>query len=144
MVDTTIILKTDSLANRHSDRQTRWKQYTHLRWAGNYNVVLCQSEWTLNGWQGINRDLITSYALHRCQYLYRDQTNYVAHSLNYIAIDMAILLEGQDQSYSSMMTSSNGNIFALMALLCREFTGHRWIPFTKASYLWSAPEQTVE
>ena len=28
----------------------------------------------------------------------------------------------------SMMTSSNGNIFALQAILCGEFTGHRWIP----------------
>ena len=37
-----------------------------------------------------------------------------------------------------MMTSSNGNIF--------RFTGHQWIPLTKASdaelwcFLWSAPE----
>ena len=34
--------------------------------------------------------------------------------------------------------------------LCKEFTGHRWIPITKASdaelwyFLWCAPEQTVE
>ena len=34
--------------------------------------------------------------------------------------------------------------------LCGEFTGHRWIPLTKVngaelwSFLWSAPEQTVE
>ena len=34
--------------------------------------------------------------------------------------------------------------------LCGEFTGHQWIPLTKASdaelwcFLWSAPEQTVE
>ena len=32
-----------------------------------------------------------------------------------------------------MMTSSNGNIFRVTGLLCGEFTGHRWIPFTKAS-----------
>ena len=32
-----------------------------------------------------------------------------------------------------MMTSSNGNIFRVTGLLCREFTGHRWIPRTKAS-----------
>ena len=42
------------------------------------------------------------------------------------------------------MTSSNGNIFCVTAPLCREFTGHRWIPSTKASdaelwcHLWSA------
>ena len=37
-----------------------------------------------------------------------------------------------------MMTSSNGNIFCVTALLCGEFTGDRWIPRTKASYaeLW--------
>ena len=28
---------------------------------------------------------------------------------------------------------SNGNIFRVTGLLCREFTGHRWIPLTKAS-----------
>ena len=32
-----------------------------------------------------------------------------------------------------MMTSSNGNIFRVTGHLCWEFTGHRWIPRTKAS-----------
>ena len=32
-----------------------------------------------------------------------------------------------------MMTSSNGNIFRVTGHLCREFTGHRWIPRTMAS-----------
>ena len=46
----------------------------------------------------------------------------------------------------SMMTSSNWNIFRVTGPLCGEFTGHRWIPRTKASdaelwcFLWSAPE----
>ena len=46
----------------------------------------------------------------------------------------------------SMMTSSNGKIFRVTDHLCGEFTGHRWIPRTKASdaelwcFLWSAPE----
>ena len=49
------------------------------------------------------------------------------------------------KSSASMMTSSNGNIFRVTDPLCREFTGHRWIPLTKASdaelwcFLWSAP-----
>ena len=30
-----------------------------------------------------------------------------------------------------MLTSSKGNIFRVTGLLCREFTGHRWIPRTK-------------
>ena len=46
---------------------------------------------------------------------------------------------------SPMMTSSNGNIFPVTDAVCGEFTGHRWIPRTKASdaelwcFLWSAP-----
>ena len=45
-----------------------------------------------------------------------------------------------------MMTSSNGNIFLVIGPLLGEFTGHRWISFTKASdadliFLWSAPEK---
>ena len=31
------------------------------------------------------------------------------------------------------MTSSNGKIFRVTGPLCGEFTGHRWIPHTKAS-----------
>ena len=44
----------------------------------------------------------------------------------------------------SMMTSSNKNIFRVTDPLCGEFTGHRWIPRTKASvaelwcFLWFA------
>ena len=33
----------------------------------------------------------------------------------------------------TMMTSSNGSIFRVTGPLCGEFTGHRWIPRTKAS-----------
>ena len=49
-----------------------------------------------------------------------------------------------------MMTSSNGNMFRIIGPLWREFTGHRWIPLTKASeaelwcILWSTPKQTFE
>ena len=32
-----------------------------------------------------------------------------------------------------LITSSNGNIFCVTGHLCREHTGHRWIPHTKAS-----------
>ena len=47
--------------------------------------------------------------------------------------------------YVVMMVSWNGNIFRVTGPLCGEFTGHRWIPLTKASdaelccFLWSAP-----
>ena len=46
--------------------------------------------------------------------------------------------------FGFMMTSPNGNIFRVTGPLCGEFTGHRWIPRTKASdaelwcFLWSA------
>ena len=49
-----------------------------------------------------------------------------------------------------VMTSSNGSIFRVTGPLGGEFTGHRWIPLTKASdaelrcFLSSAPEQTVK
>ena len=47
---------------------------------------------------------------------------------------------------TSMMTSSNGNNFRVTGPLCGEFTGHRWIPLTKASdaelwcFLYSVPD----
>ena len=41
------------------------------------------------------------------------------------------LLDSQNKL--SMMTSSNRNIFRVTDPLCGEFTGHRWIPRTKAS-----------
>ena len=47
------------------------------------------------------------------------------------------------------MTSSNGSIFLVTGPLWGEFTGHRWIPFTKDSnaelwyFLWSVPEQRL-
>ena len=50
-------------------------------------------------------------------------------------------------SMAFMMTSSNGNIIRIIGHLCGDFTGHRWIPLTKASdsELWcsfsSAPEK---
>ena len=46
---------------------------------------------------------------------------------------------------STMMTSSNGNLFCVTGHLCEEFTGHRWIPH-KGQWrgawcsLWSASE----
>ena len=48
-----------------------------------------------------------------------------------------------------MMTISNVNTFRVTGPLCREFTGHRWVPLAKASdagfwcFLWSALHQAV-
>ena len=58
---------------------------------------------------------------------------------------MLLKLSVMEVSVMSMMTSSNGNIFRVTGHLCGEFTGHRWIPLTKASnaelwcFVWSAP-----
>ena len=47
--------------------------------------------------------------------------------------------------WNTMMMPSNGDIFRVTGHLCGKFTGHRWIPRTKASdaellyFLWSAP-----
>ena len=49
-------------------------------------------------------------------------------------------------TFKIMMPSSNGNIFRVTGLLCGEFTGHQWIPHSKASdaelwfFVWSAPD----
>ena len=48
-----------------------------------------------------------------------------------------------------VLPQNYGNIFRVTVPLWREFTGHRWIPLTKASdvelwcFLWSVPEQTL-
>ena len=65
--------------------------------------------------------------------------------LDYLII---MLTDGlvQKETGHRMMASSNGNIFSVTGTLCGEFTGHRWIPPTKASdtelwcFLSSAPE----
>ena len=51
---------------------------------------------------------------------------------------------------TTMMKSSNGNIFRVTGPLCGEFTGHRRFPLVKARdaelwcFLWSAHVQTVQ
>ena len=63
-----------------------------------------------------------------------------------LLLHICIIHRLHDQQISTMMTSSNGNILRVTGPLCGEFTGHRWIPRTKASdaelwcSLWSAPE----
>ena len=84
-------------------------------------------------------NLLSSIHYSLCRYMYRllrDLENH--HALlvwdwyRWVAI-----------AYSyHMMTSLNGNIFRVTGPLCGEFTGHRWIPRTKASdaepwcFLW--------
>ena len=51
--------------------------------------------------------------------------------------DISIILAFPNITFSLLIgyivTSSNGNIFCVIGPLCGEFTGHRWIPLSKAS-----------
>ena len=70
-------------------------------------------------------------------------SGFPTHFQNYIQAWYIYLKNAYEWLF--MMTSSNGNIFRVTGPLCGEFTGHRWIPLTKASdaelwrFLWSAP-----
>ena len=73
-------------------------------------------------------------------------THFCMYERNECCYQLCIgVIPGQD-----LMMSSNGNIFRVTGPLWGEFTGHRWIPLTKASdaelwcFPWSAPEQTVD
>ena len=82
---------------------------------------------------------------HRCTYLWGHR-RLCAHLQNARTYGHAGNLSRFENYEIFMMTSSSGNIFRATGHLCGEFTGHRWIPCTKASdaelwcFLWSAPE----
>ena len=81
-----------------------------------------------------------------CTHIYRCVMN--TCWLIWQAIDVVWRMDMQEKWWlsSCMMTSSNWNVFRVTGHLCREFTGPRWIPRTKASdaelwcFLWSASE----
>ena len=119
--------------SKHDDF-IKWKQFlcywpfvreltSHL-WIP-FAKVICT--WT-NGWVN-NQDTGDL----RCHHAHHNVTVMICRNTVYLAA-------------SSMMTSSNGNIFRFAGPLWGEFTGHRWIPLTKASdaelwcFLWSPPE----
>ena len=62
-----------------------------------------------------------------------------------VSMILAVSMQNLFMHTCGMMTSSNGNIFRVTGPFCWEFTGHLWIPLTKASdaelwyFLWSAP-----
>ena len=91
-----------------------------------------------------------------CQCFFTECDNYVIEwricaSTNYAIVD-------SDNGWSPaliksiiwccMMTSSNWNIFGVTGPLCGKFTGHRWIPLTKAigaePWCFLCSEQTVK
>ena len=84
---------------------------------------------------GIIPTLLWDYNLHTAtalSWMWLAQMQYIVHQIH-------------QRSGFIMMTSSNGNVFRVTDPLCGEFTGHRWIPLTKASdvelwcVLWSVP-----
>ena len=121
----------------------------------------------INAWSVVEK---LSTCLHKLsQYLYpkthiyeynmlRVVSHYITlHYMSQTISDISVLQRRilikwtvHPQKYScgsrSMMTSSNWNIFHVTGSLCGEFTGHRWIPRTKASdaglwsFLWTAAE----
>ena len=68
----------------------------------------------------------------------------VTRAIRIFAVETRGILTLVDQDLQFLV------IFRVTGPLCEEFTGHQWIPLTKASdaklwcFLWSAPEQTVE
>ena len=70
--------------------------------------------------------------------------------LNVLEFSKSVARESLFDFFTSLPCSNitwwrHGNIFRVTGPLCGEFTGHRWIPLTKASdaelwcFLWSAP-----
>ena len=72
---------------------------------------------------------------------------YRVNKSNPSGAETVVLRDNQAKPF--MMMSSNGNMFRVTGPLCREFTGHRWIPHTKASdakiwcFLWSAHKKRL-
>ena len=65
---------------------------------------------------------------------YRQETTIIMPNTDTdLRFHIASLSRNKLMIYWYMMTSSNGNIFRVTGHLCGEFTGHWWIPCTKAS-----------
>ena len=69
------------------------------------------------------------------KHLYRMQPGYNVFGVRWNTTDILNLPSPHEWSIGCVhkMTSSNGNIFRVTGLSCGEFTGHRWVPCTKAS-----------
>ena len=61
-----------------------------------------------------------------------------------------ISMSESHQTNKTKQSTKIGSIFHFTGPLCEEYTGHRWIPLTKASdaelwcFLWSPFERTIE
>ena len=110
----------------------QWDGITHL--SPNFNSSYVKSSLKLeNGW-ALHPVSNNPYQQWMCLDIHALISVRPRYSLlNFTAVDQL------------MIPSSNGNNFRVTGPLCEEFTGHRWIPLTKASdaelrcFLWSAP-----
>ena len=119
-----------------------WKKYFFIR----HNRVISLSREYIEGLKELVKILYADnnwiYDMPDLSYITKLMK--ITFDYNYIYYVPASCLHGV--SDIDMMTSSNGNTFRVTGHLCGEFTGHRWIPGTKASgaelccFLWSAPE----
>ena len=110
---------------------------------------------TQSGWQKLILDYVYQIIGYQTDYRGTSRNLRSKSGLSYNSYCTPIILLLHDDATrwkkaSNMMTSSNGNTFRVTGHLCGEFTGHRWIPRTKASdaelwcFLWSAPDWTAE
>ena len=109
----------------------KWRHFVLGRWVKNTTYVSMDSN--------------ISLAASRRHYVIRTNVDSI-HQHLHTASGQSELVYQPAYKWLMMMTSSNGNIVRVTGHLCGEFTGHRWIPRTKASdaelwcFLWSAPE----
>ena len=115
----------------------------------------------VSGWQPYqlslyywNRKTVTVTSLSLL--VLRLEYSRITRSTRWLIMPWILLVTGHQQlqywlcRVNHMMMSSNGNIFRVTGPLCGEFTGHWWIPLTKASdaelwcFLWSVAEEMVE
>ena len=118
----------------------------------NYNRLRYLNAWYLISTQGLfplqNYEYYPNLVITACEpnnakpWTGTEKSTFFSHAMAARKKRLCIIL--------FMMTSSNGNIFRVIGHLWGESTGHRWIPFTKASdvelwcFLWCSPEHMTE
>ena len=123
------------------ERAFSLKKIYHLKGVmGGFDMIYCQAS-------NISRTLVSNKISNHSDVV--EQALLQLHLHSRLTVTPGLTALGKDsckmrrETYSIMMTSSNGNIFRVTGHLC---TGPRWIPHTKASdaelwcFLWSASE----
>ena len=90
----------------------------------------------LNLHSRLNTRFDGSFIVSNFDYCHLKGSPFILHNTNYVQRVFLNISRNSRESINkmhSMMTSSNGNFFRVIGRLCGGFTGHRWIPLTKAS-----------